>query len=352
MARTGFRVPGAIAALLLVAGSAHGGEPSDADRARAAELVQSGATAAKARRWDACITALEAALALEAAPTTAGHLGLCEEQAGKLVGAYDHLRRALDAAPSPPSGEPWKSYQDALARILGRVAVVWITVFPRGAHVLLDGRPLGRADGRSFAVEPGKHTIAARLDGYDDEVRPVSVRGGDVPHLDLVLTPKPKLLPQPAAPAASPARAPVTGPAPSAIVVPPSSVPAPLRWCLPAATPRGVLAPLACAGLITTLASGATAIALEVDRRSLRDKVSADTCRPTASARPDVCDALGERVGQRNAALEVTIGAAVTTGVLVGAASIAFGFEHGATSPTVAPTASSNGGGIVILGTW
>lgn len=346
----GLRVIGAISALLLVAGPALAGDPNDADRARAAELVRSGAAAAKARRWDACITALEAALALDDTPTTAGHLGLCEEQASKLVGAYDHLRRALDAAPSPPNGEPWKSYQAAMARILERVAVVWITVFPRGAHVLLDGRPLGRADGRSFAVEPGKHTIAARLDGHDDAVRSLSVRGGDVPHIDLVMKPKPETTPAPTA--TTPPKAPLAGPPPSLLPATPSPVPAPLRWCLPAPTPRGVLAPLACAGLVTTLASGATAIALEVDRRSLRDKVSADTCRPTASPRPEVCDALAERVGQAQGALDVTIGAAITTGLLAGAASIAFGFERGATSPTVALTASSNGGGIVILGTW
>lgn len=348
----GLRVIGVLSALLLVAGSALAGDPNDADRSRAAELVQSGAAAAKVKRWDACITALEAALDLDDTPTTAGHLGLCEEQAGKLVHAYDHLRRALDAAPSPPNGEPWKSYQAAMARILERVAVVWITVFPRGAHVLLDGRPLGRADGRSFAVEPGKHTITARLDGHEDAVRPLSVRGGDVPHIDLVMTPKPKPETPPAPPATTLPKAPIAGPPPSPLTAAPSPVPAPFRWCLPAPTPRGVLAPLACAGLVTTLASGATAIALEVDRRSLRDRVSADTCRPTASPRPAVCDALAERVGQAQGALDVTIGAAITTGLLAGAASIAFGFERGATSPTVAPTASSNGGGIVILGTW
>lgn len=352
MGRIGGCVLGTLVVLLCGPGTAWAGEPTAADRARAAELVQTGTVAAKAKRWEACMRALSDAFAIDAAPTTAGQLGLCEEQAGKLVDAYDHLHRVVNAAPSSSKDEPWKTYKATLARVLERVAVLWVTVHPREARVLLDGRPLGRADGRSFAVEPGAHTITARLDGYEDKVHPVAVRGGDVPHVHLRLTPKqageaPKA-PSPAVASTSTA---TTRPAP-ATPPPDSSVPAPFRWCLPGPTPRGVLAPLACAAVVTTVASGATTIALEVDRKSLRDQVSSDACRPTAPSRPEVCDALAERVRQRNGAFVVTIGAALASGVLAGAARVAFGFEPSPTRPTIAPTAGPNGGGIILVGAW
>ena len=359
ISRTGGCVLGTLAVWLCGLGTAQAGEPTAADRARAAELVQTGAVAAKARRWDACIRALSDAFSIDAGPTTAGQLGLCEEQAGKLVDAYDHLHRAVNAAPSSSKDEPWKTYKAALARVLERVAVLWVTVHPREARVLLDGRPLGRADGRSFAVEPGAHTITARLDGYEDKVHPVSVRGGDVPHVHLRLTPKPAGEgPKAASPTGSPGTASPgatsTSAARLAPATPPpdSSVPAPFRWCLPGPTPRGVLAPLACAAIVTTVASGATTIGLEVDRKSLRDQVSSDACRPTAPSRPELCDALAERVRQRNGAFVVTIGAALASGVLAGAARVAFGFEPSPTRPTIAPAAGPNGGGIVLVGAW
>jgi hypothetical protein len=350
--RSGLVALAAILAALPASGPAFAGEPSDAEQARAAELVGQGTTAAKAGRWEACITALSLALALDPAPATAGALGVCEERAGKLVDAYDHLRRAADAAPSAATGEPWKGYRAALDRITERVGVVWLTVLPREARVLLDERPLSRADGRSFAIEPGQHTITARLDGYEDKVVPVTVRGGDVPHVDLVLTPKsrPDTTPKPIA--ATPPKAPVAAPAVSPVPAPSPSIPAPFRWCVPAPSTSGVLAPLACAAVATAFAGGATSIGLEVDRTALRRNLSEGACGPDATSRPAACDELAERYEQRNAALGVAIGVTLASGLFAGAARIAFGFERGATSPRIAPTAGANGGGIVVLGSW
>lgn len=232
-----------------------------------------------------------------------------------------------------------------MVRARKHLVILFVSVSPTAAAVSLDGRPIGRADGRHIAVDPGTHTVSARLEGHEDAIEPPRTwAAGDVPHVHLELKAK---------------RAPVEPPivkqeaaAPPASSVSPAPERAPAPWYLPAPTPRGVLVSLAYAGLVTSITSGATAIGLEVDRRSLRSQVSSDSCRPEAASHPEVCDTLAERAGQRNTALGVTIGAAVTAGVLAGAARVAFGFEREPTTPTVAPVASSGGGGIVLLGAW
>lgn len=337
----------AVAALLLVAAPARAGELDDAQRTRLATLLRAGIAAAGARQWDACIQAYSSASALDDTPAIAGELGLCEEQAGRFADAYRHLHRAKDAAPSERTAakvDPWKRYEAALGRVRKRVAIVFVSVSPTHAAVLLDGRPIGRADGSYIAIEPGTHTVAARLEGYEDATDPPRTwKAGDLPHVHLELKAKPAPAPTVVAPA------PLTL---TVLAVFPAPERAPVPWYVPAPTPRGVLVPLAYAGLATTIAGGATAVALEVDRRSLRDEVSVEACRPAATSRPEVCDALAERADQRNLALGVTVGAAVATAALAGAARLAFGYERGAASPTVAPTVNVTGGGIVIAGAW
>lgn len=340
----------AAASLLLVClriAPALAGEPNDGEKARLAELLRAGDAAAKAKQWQACVQAYREALAIEDSPRTAGELGLCEEQLLRFADAHNHLDRAMDAAPTDPKSEPWSRYQAGMVRLRTRVGVLFISVSPPDAAVLLDGRPLGRADGRHVAVEPGTHTLAARFGGYEDVTKTIVVTAPSSPQIDLALKPLPKSPIAPTPKASSPAGPPANVPAAPS---PADSVPAPFRWCLPAASPRGVLAPVACAGVAATIAAGATAIALEVDRASMsRDPSS---CGPDVPSPPPRCASLHERRVQRDTAVDLTIGAGIAAVVLAGAAGIAYGFERGATSPTIAPTANIHGGGIVILGTW
>ena len=310
----------------------------DAGAVQARAWIKAGAQAAKEKKWDACVAAYSAASAIEDASTTAGELGLCEERAGQFADAYSHLHRALEGAPSPPKEEPWSRYQAALARVLKRVALVYVTSNPTKARMILDGRPIGRADGRGVPVPPGKHTLAGVLDGYEDRVESFEVRAGDLPNIHLELTPKAK------APAQLPSSKGTTSPAPS---MPPRA-----EWYVPDWSPRGVLVPLAGVSLGVAVLGAATSIGLEVDRASLRSRVSFGACRPDATIVPDVCATLHERVEQRNIALGVTLGATAAVGLLLGASRLAYGVGSATPSPHVVPTASANGGGLVILGAW
>jgi hypothetical protein len=310
----------------------------DAGAVQARAWIKAGAQAAKEKKWDACVAAYSAASAIEDASTTAGELGLCEERAGQFADAYSHLHRALEGAPSPPKDEPWSRYQAALARVLKRVALVYVTSNPTKARMVLDGRPIGRADGRGVPVPPGKHTLAGVLDGYEDRVESFEVRAGDLPNIHLELTPKTK------APAQLPSSKGTTSPAPS---MPPRA-----EWYVPDWSPRGVLVPLAGVSLGVAVIGGATWFGFEIDRASMRARVGPGTCHWSASGVPAICSTLRERVEQRDVASGVTIGATVAVGLLLAASRLAYEFESTPTRPRVVPVANAGGGGLVVEAAW
>ena len=297
-------------------------DPASGERARLVALREAGAAAAKARNWEACVDAYSRAAAIEEDAVTFGELGLCEEAAGRYAGAHPHLKRAVAALAS--GDERRTRYQAALGHVAEQVAIVFLTVRPRDARVVMDGRPLGQDDGRYVAVSPGRHVFTARLDGYEDVVRSITVNAGDLPSVQLTLTPK-----------AGPTRIP---------------------WYMPAWSPRGVLVPLAAATATTALASTAAAIGLAVHAQSMRDSLVArgygsHTCRPGTPAGETLeCQEIYSRQIQRNSALGVAVGTGIATGTLVGLAGLAITMES--RGPKVTVTASADGGGITLQGTW
>ena len=340
-----------IAAIMCACPEAFAADPPDR-----AELVRAGMEASNTKQWGACIEALTAAAALEDDPKTWGELGLCEERAGRFVSAHDHLFRAMEAAPTQGTRDPWTRYQAALARVKERVAVVIVTAFPPMARVVLDGKPLGPADGRAFAVEPGTHTIGARLAGYTDQVQTRTVRAHDVPTIHFQLV---------ANASVSSSSAATTGAPVAADARAPSVVRSPSDLLVPAWSPRGVLMGLTYLGAATALVSGGTWIGLETDRGSLRNQVSRTACGPAATSPPAVCATLLERGQQRDLAADITLGAGIATGALATAAAIAITLEWrsaraasvGGRSPdaarvSVLPTVSGQGGGLVLGGVW
>lgn len=336
MAWRGWMAFGAVAALLFAAAPADAADPGTEERARLSTLLRAGAEAARAKNWDTCIEAYSAAAAIEDAATTLGELGLCEEAAGRNAAAHPHLLRARDAAKAGADARA-KQYQAAFERVTERVAILIVTVEPTDARVILDGHPLGPADGRGVAVEPGTHTLAARHEGYEDLVVKRTVSAHDLPNVHLRLLPKPR---------ATPARGPVKA-------SPEASERAP-TWYAPALSWRGVFVGLTYASAATALASGGTAIGLELDRSSIGGKLPRDACNPANPTRPppSTCAAVRERRLQRDTAVDVTIVAAIGTGALAAAAGLALSLEPRGAKVSIAPAAGAHGGGVMISGAW
>jgi len=374
--------------LTLIPARAGAAAPTAEDRERRTALLRTGADAAKAKDWKGCVDALREALALEDAARTAGDLGLCEEGAGRFGDAMNHLRRALaEATPDVAKKEPWKSYRAASDRLVSQVAFVVITVHPTDARVVLDGRPLGKADGQIIAMSYGVHTLVARKDGYEDASDTRRVTPSGVPNIQLTLKPKAKpeaKTPAPAllsgAPEAGATPSGSAGVASSAAAAAPSSTSAgsstasrsfttaaaspedaPARAplsCLPAWSPRGVLLPLSCAGAAAVVASGATALGFEVHARSMQRALEArqfEVSRCAAGEPGDGsrdCKEIAARFRQRDAAADVLVGAAAATGVLALSAALVTALESPGSRATVTVAASPSGGAIVVQGTW
>lgn len=344
--------------MLLVLGipSRAAADPAGGDRAQLAALLRAGASAARARKWDACIESYSKAVAIEEAPTTFGELGLCEEAAGRYAAAHPHLRRAV-AGMAPGAGGR-AGYQAALGRVVELVAIVFVTLTPTDAHLVVDGRPYVLGDGKHVVLEPGRHVFSARREGYEDASKTLPLNAGDMPNVELVLD---KLPDAAAAPPAEPPRA--AGPAPAAPARPAGpalqpvsapSLPLPLRWCVPAWSARGVLGPAACTGVVALAASAGAAIGLTVHWQSMRDSLVArgagvSSCYGAGAATAE-CRELLSRQEQRDTAQDVLIGAAIATGGLMGMAAIAIAVEP--LGPRITAAASPNGGGIAVQGTW
>jgi hypothetical protein len=322
-------------------------EPSAPDAARLPELLRAGADAAKAKRWEACADALTAAARIDEAATPLGELGLCEEAAGRYALAFTHLRRAMEKAPPDLSKEPWKRYSAALERLTARVALLFITTDPPHARVVVDGRPQGLADGHEVAVEPGTHTIAARLDGYEDTIVERSVHAHDKPSVHLALKAKPSA---PAVATAAP-RAPVSPPR-SAPQAPRAPAAPELPWYRPAVSLRGGLLAATGAGLLATLVTLGVSVGAEVRRGELVRGLASSACNPANPSPPSSCAPLHDAAVLRNSTAAGALGAAGATVVLGGLLAGSVFLERRQWRPTIAVTVGDKGGGLAVSGAW
>jgi hypothetical protein len=343
-------------ALALVLGARHSRaeEPAAQDKARLAALLQAGAQAARAHKWQGCIDALTAAAAIEGSRTTWGDLGLCEVEAGRFVDARIHFRRAFDTAtPALLETPRYLRYRLASGFALRRVSLVTITTFPPDAFVLMDGRPLGKADGKDFDVEPGTHTFLARREGYQDATETRTMGPGDVPSFYLRLEPKPApattAAPHPAPSAAAPkASAAVPAAAPAGPV---SSGPA-LPWYSPALSARGALLVSTAGALLATLGAAGVSIGAELRREELAKGLAPWACNAAGSAPAERCAELHDATALRNSAQGAIVGLGAATAVLGGMFVGSVYLEHLPSRPSVAVLAGERGGGLVVSGAW
>ncbi|MFO0593595.1 MAG: PEGA domain-containing protein [Polyangiaceae bacterium] len=311
--------------------------PSDA-QARLSKLLRAGTEAANAKKWPACIDALTGALAIKDDPSTAGALGLCEENAGRFTDAYTHLRVAVESVtPAMAAREPFASYVRALGRMHDHVALLYVTTNPSRAAVWLDGKPIGIADGRSLPVPPGTHVVIAKAAGYEDAIEPARTWGaGDVPAVDLTLKPK-----------TPPSATTTTSTATTTASAPPTRAP---WWkpLVPSLDKRGAGAILAYSSAALALGSTGLMLGFEADRASMARGRAPNMCAGDAGSTP-FCTTLHDRRVERDIAGGAAIGfgaLAVGTGVGVVLAQVFRG------APLVAPAVTKDAGGLVIQGAW
>ena len=173
----------AVAALGL-AGLAHAAESSKHAAQISTSLadhIRAGDRARLAGRWAEAAVAYQAALQAakaeglpaETRAPILGELGVCEEALGKHRDAAEHLDLALEQR-NTLSPEQRRRFELAQSKAENQVSWLVISVDPPDAEVLVDGKSVGASKPSHIVfVEPGRHTVRARLTGHAEAVNAV-----------------------------------------------------------------------------------------------------------------------------------------------------------------------------------
>ena len=175
--------------------------PASSDEAlseTARELFAKGVKASQQQRWDQCRAAFLAALSVKPHPQVAGNLAGCELKLGMFRDAAEHITFFLHAQKSDAPAERREAGEAVLKDASAKIATIQVRVNIEGADVLVDGRSAGTAPlSTPIFLDPGKHTIEARQDGYPTTRVSVDASAGLSKEVALLLTPTGNTMPVP-----------------------------------------------------------------------------------------------------------------------------------------------------------
>lgn len=186
--------PASLRSLLAVALAAAGAGPVHAANTGYARAERHAAEARLSLyAGDAAAAGRSYELAYAAQPNPAFLLdaGAAYARGGDHASAQRVYQRALELGlEGSPGQRARQGLEDSLAKLQKSRARVAITVFPATATVTVDGSPVevGPTGGVAW-VEPGRHTIEARAQGFEPAERAVEVPVGDAVEVKLSLAP-------------------------------------------------------------------------------------------------------------------------------------------------------------------
>ncbi|MDC0683149.1 PEGA domain-containing protein [Sorangium atrum] len=153
-------------------------QESDALTDRARQLFADGVKAANAGKWAEAHAAFLAAWGLKPHYQIASNLGVACLRVGKPRDAAEYLTRYLREVPATKVQERQRA-EVSLQEARAQVAAVTVEVAPGGAEVTVDGAIVGRAPlADPVFLDPGRHEVGAKLDGYVSQTRPVDAPAG------------------------------------------------------------------------------------------------------------------------------------------------------------------------------
>lgn len=334
-------------------GPARLAEAAPPDPAAVAADVRRGDKARLAGRWSEAALAYANALAgAERAGLTPekrapilGELGLSELALGKHRDAAEHIYLSLKNRGALSPDQRWR-YEQGQKKVEREVGMLFIGVDPPDAEVLVDAKPLAaRKSSHVVFVEPGKHTVRARLAGYVDEVVSLDAPKGSWPSVSLQLEQKPS----PPIVAATAPRAPSANPAPRG-----SSVAAKLRT-----------AGFITAGAGAVLGVGFTVAAVVLDNQI--EKRSAALSKRAAPRKGEEfsvclepthkqdCDTLVTMADTRKVLGGAAVGSFITSAAIGAAAFSSFWWaprEYHREPIRITPLATMTHAGAVVTGAW
>jgi hypothetical protein len=280
-----------LSTVLLGAGTASA-QPDRAEAQRAE--FEKGWEALEAKNYEEAYRILSALFVEKPSYDVALNLGAAEYQLGKYADAATHLAYGVRNAPPGEDPDTIERGKRGLERVKQRhVATLTIAVDQAGAEVHLDGKAIGVApiETEVFA-SPGKHSLEAKLAGFQPTTREVEVEVGQTLAVSLELG------------------APLAPAAPSPELAPPP------RAQHSGVSPRTIAL---ISGAVVTVAAGTTALVFGVKSTSAdsrAEEIANSLDQPCLSpGQSATCSELQNELDERNNASQVANIALVVTGV-------------------------------------
>ena len=180
-----------LAALALHALPGRAAEPATSDSAAALDAdgwFQQGVDAYKANDLVQAEQCLRRAWELKKTYDIAGNFGQTLHKLGKMREASEVLAYTLSTFPPTAGAEKRQRIETMLAQAKAAVGTWRVTVNVPGAEVLVDGVKVGASPlATELYLEPGAHSIAAKLGGYTPATRSVEAKAGASEELALEL---------------------------------------------------------------------------------------------------------------------------------------------------------------------
>jgi hypothetical protein len=194
----------------------------------------------KAGDYAGALADFKAADSVKETPQAARYIGLCEDNLQHYPEAVTAYERFLANVPAKlaAQGTEIKARVDAIKAMNGKVHV---ETDPKGATILVDGKPQGTPTPTDLDVAPGHHTLKISADGREDQSKDIDVTYAS--KQDVAVT-----LPAKAAPAPVPVA--VIAPPPVEAAPPPPPVAPPPRSKLPAIITGGLAVAAAGVGTV------------------------------------------------------------------------------------------------------
>lgn len=202
-------------AVCVAPASAQQPPPSASDVAAARELFREAAQLAQQGRWEEARSHYERSYALRPSALTRYSLGLAQRETGRLVDSVESFRAFL-RDPSDDATERYRApAEQAIRELEPRLAslIVRAPAAAARAVVTVDGNPLlPAAVGVRRPVDPGRHRVEAKADGFAEFKAEVELSEGGAGEVTIVLSPATAAAKAPGA--SVPAAAPKAQPAP------------------------------------------------------------------------------------------------------------------------------------------
>jgi hypothetical protein len=305
-------------ALLISVTATHVAHADDAaDVAAARQFGSEGVNLAEEGKCKEAIEKLDRAEKLRHAPTTAGRLGECEIEVGRIVSGTERLQRLLrepPAANAPPAfTTALQRAQQVLDKALPRIAVIHVAVAaPPGTKIALsvDGEKISDVFiDADRPTDPGLHTVQASSPGFYPASTKVALKDSETKRIELKLEADPNY---------KVAVAPTPTPETPTPIAPPPEEPPPSR--VPAYAAFGVGG----AGVVVGTITGIMALGRKSDA--------------TTNCPQSRCIAGSQ--GEADLSAAKTLGTASTVGFIVGGVVIATGVVLLFTSSSSTPPAT------------